>query len=74
MATTKADKRILRPLQHGPETSAQDAVGAAHDLGQHFFAVLLTPHRRNRRPNQGSAVVDLQGLAAELSSTALRLL
>lgn len=41
MAATKAHKGTFRPLQHGPETTALDTVGAAYDLGQHSFQFSL---------------------------------
>jgi len=71
VAATQAHKGTLRPLQHRPETTAQDTVGAAYDLGQHSlqFSLLFTAGT-----GQEVSAMGLQGLAAELSSTAFWLL
>ena len=71
VAATKAHKGTLRPLQHRPETTAQDTVGAAYDLGQHSlqFSLLFTAGT-----GQEVSAMGLQGLAAELLSTAFWLL
>ncbi len=41
MTAAEAEKRICRSLNHRPEATTQNTVGAADNFGQHHFPVLL---------------------------------